>query len=165
MAVVPQDAVDGGEAERQSFSRYCLQVEIVIVSNGAEGGELQQGEGDEEDGYEENGAGVLLQGYRNDGCLQQRQRNFPPGDSFGFRILMLRAILTQHFINPHLICTQPLAHSLPVPVTTALARSISSLKWWLIQLDSLKPVALKQHPGRAFWLVPSSSSRSPFPLR
>ena len=38
MAVVPQDAVDGGEAERQSFSRYCLQVEIVIVSNGAEGG-------------------------------------------------------------------------------------------------------------------------------
>ena len=84
---------------------------------------------------------VLLQGYRNDGCLQQRQRNFSPGDSFGFRILMLRAILTQHFINPHLICTQPLAHSLPVPVTTALARSISSLKWWLIQLDSSTPVS------------------------
>ena len=52
MAVVPQDAVDGGEAERQSFSRYCLQVEIVIVSNGAEGGGAPAREGDEEDGYE-----------------------------------------------------------------------------------------------------------------
>ena len=94
MAVVPQDAAEGEEAERQSFSRYCLQVEIVIVSNGGEGGGsrlLQQEEGDEEDGYEENGAAVLLQEYRNDGCRQQHQRNFSPGDSFGFRILMLKA--------------------------------------------------------------------------
>ena len=45
MAVVPQDAVDGGETERQSFSRYCLQVEIVIVSNGAEGGSSSKGKG------------------------------------------------------------------------------------------------------------------------
>ena len=47
-----------GRLRGSHSSRYWLQVEIVIVSNGAEGGELQQGEGDEEDGYEENGAGV-----------------------------------------------------------------------------------------------------------